>query len=197
MEALMSTSAAAGRPAPSAISPKVVRLERGKHERPERGVCVAELVSMLADEPFTDRPSTACPAVMGFLRGYNDGTSDEQRQDLYALAADLVGSRRPDRVAAERAKRIREFGRELAAASFWMRWRLRVLGGDAVWRCEPIGYLVAWRCRDSPDRHAAVLAFVRELLGAKEQPPVEGPAPSRREAGRWACVHAGAITRLR
>jgi hypothetical protein len=34
---------------------------RGQHANPERGVCVMELASMLAGEPFTDHPRSVCP----------------------------------------------------------------------------------------------------------------------------------------
>jgi hypothetical protein len=38
-----------------------------------------ELASMLADEPFTDRPATASPVIAAFLRTYNDGIDDARR----------------------------------------------------------------------------------------------------------------------
>src|SRR4051812_14475069 len=53
-----------------------------------------ELASMLAHEPFSDRPPSVSPTIGAFLRTYNDGLDDERRQDLYAVAAAVVGSAR-------------------------------------------------------------------------------------------------------
>jgi hypothetical protein len=52
-----------------------------------------ELASMLAGEPFTDRPESVCPVIAAFLRSYNDGIDDERRRDLYRLASESVGTR--------------------------------------------------------------------------------------------------------
>jgi hypothetical protein len=53
-----------------------------------------ELASMLAHEPFSDRAPSISPTIGAFLRTYNDGLDDERRQDLYAVAAAVVGSTR-------------------------------------------------------------------------------------------------------
>lgn len=73
-------------------SHQTVRLERGRHRSPEHGACVLELASMLAGEPFSDRPRSVCPVVAAFLRTVNDELADEQRQRLYPLAARIAGS---------------------------------------------------------------------------------------------------------
>src|SRR4051812_26638276 len=73
---------------------QVVRLARGRHASPAIGVCVMELASMVAHEPFSDRSPTISPTIGAFLRTYNDGLTDERRQDLYAVAALIVGSAR-------------------------------------------------------------------------------------------------------
>jgi len=49
---------------------------------------------MLAHEPFSDRPPSVSPTIGAFLRTYNDGLDDARRQDLYAVAAAVVGSAR-------------------------------------------------------------------------------------------------------
>ena len=56
----------------SIVSHQTVRLRRGKHASPEKGVCVMELASMLAGEPFSDRPQAVCPVIGAYLRSYND-----------------------------------------------------------------------------------------------------------------------------
>jgi len=72
---------------------QTVKLSRGKHSSPQRGACVMELASMLAGEPFSDRPDCVCPVLAGFLRVYNDQLDDDRRQDLFAYEARVVGSR--------------------------------------------------------------------------------------------------------
>src|SRR4051794_6040529 len=53
-----------------------------------------ELGSMVAHEPFSDRSPSISPTIGAFLRTYNDGLSDERRQDLFAAAALVIGSAR-------------------------------------------------------------------------------------------------------
>ena len=74
-------------------SHQTVRLSQGKHRGPDHGACVMELASMLAGEPFSDRPRCVDPVIAGFLRTYNDGIDETRRQDLYPLASEVVGSR--------------------------------------------------------------------------------------------------------
>src|SRR4051812_38914408 len=71
---------------------QTVRLARGRYRSAHAGVCVMELASMLAHEPFSDRSPSISPTIGAFLRTYNDGLADERRQDLYAVAALIVGS---------------------------------------------------------------------------------------------------------
>jgi hypothetical protein len=63
-----------------------------------------ELASMLAGEPFSDRPRCVDPVIAAFLRTYNDGIDDRRRQDLYPLASAVVGTRSLPSVQAERAR---------------------------------------------------------------------------------------------
>jgi hypothetical protein len=74
-------------------SHQTVKLSAGRHGRPEDGACVMELASMLAGEPFSDRPESVCPVIAGFLRSYNDHIDPARRQDLYGYAARVVGTR--------------------------------------------------------------------------------------------------------
>src|ERR687885_2466316 len=76
---------------PTIVSHQTVRLRRGKHASPEKGVCVMELASMLAGEPFSDRPQAVCPVIGAYLRSYNDVVDDDRRQDLYRYAAEAIG----------------------------------------------------------------------------------------------------------
>jgi hypothetical protein len=98
---------AAGPPA----SYQTVTLTRGRHCSPEEGVCVMELASMLAGEPFSDRPQSVCPVIGAFLRAYNDRLDDHWRQDLYAYAAKVVSTRSSIAVERRRARMCREWTR--------------------------------------------------------------------------------------
>ncbi len=97
-------------------SHQTVRLERGKHSSPHEGACVMELASMLAGERFSDRPYCVSPAIGGFLRAYNDFVDDHLRQDLYALAAAVVGTRATAEIERLRVRRVVEWGRALRDA---------------------------------------------------------------------------------
>ena len=96
-------------------SHQTVRLSQGKHRDPDHGACVMELASMLAGEPFSDRPRCVDPVIAGFLRTYNDGIDERRRQDLYPLAAEVVGTR----AVVERAGRARAHVPALGAGAPW------------------------------------------------------------------------------
>jgi hypothetical protein len=90
----------------SPVTHQTVKLSRGKHRSEEHGACVMELASMLAGESFSDHPQSVCPVIAAVLRSYNDWVDDERRQELYAYAAKVVGSRASTRVERARAKQV-------------------------------------------------------------------------------------------
>src|SRR4051812_5195035 len=71
---------------------QTVRPAPGRHQRPDDGVCVMELASMLAGERLTDHPRTVCPTLAALLRGYNDGIDAGRRQSLKYYAAASLGT---------------------------------------------------------------------------------------------------------
>jgi hypothetical protein len=83
---------------------QTVRLARGKHRSPDDGVCIIELCSMLAGEPFSDRPKSVCRVIAALLRAYNDAAGD-RRQELYPCAALIVGTRASAEVERRRVDR--------------------------------------------------------------------------------------------
>src|SRR4051794_15515680 len=93
------------------MSHQTVRLSAGRHRSAHAGVCVMELASMLAAERFSDRAATVSPVIGAFLRTYNDGIDDARRQDLYPVAALIVGSAAARRIEDERASRCLGFAR--------------------------------------------------------------------------------------
>jgi hypothetical protein len=70
-----------------------VRLEPGSHRSPEDGVCVVELASMVAGEPFSDRPDCVCEVIAAYLRAWNDRAGYSQRQRLLPYTTRVIGSR--------------------------------------------------------------------------------------------------------
>ncbi len=127
---------------------------------------MAELVSMLAGERYSDRPRCACPALTAFLRGYNDGLDDELRQDLFALASEVVGTRRGEAVTTNR-------GDELVALA----WRYERRAGPLrlgpvlnyptrLARYEAAGSHLGRCARRQPDCHRTVLATLSRLASA-------------------------------
>lgn len=147
-------------------SHQTVRLSRGRHSSPERGACVMELASMLDTGPFTDHPRTVCPVIAAFLRSYNDWIDDGRRQDLYAYAAKVVGSRTSRSVEQARTRRLMKWAAELE-----QRRVKRLPVGCRPWvnpsDPEP-GDLASWvvyaiaRQKDHP--HDEVLSVIDELL---------------------------------
>ena len=170
---------------------QTVRLARGRHKSPGHGVCVAELTSMLAGERFSDHPTCACPAITAFVRGYNDRIDDERRQDLYALASELVGSRRAEACTRARAD-------ALLALAWEHRERIgpitrfpRLNYKDRLHRCEASGDHLARCAKRSPEVHDIVLQALRDLL--QDRGIASTPAHSTRvEVARTSMTAASA-----
>lgn len=149
----------------SRISHQTVSLARGRHRRPEYGVCTMELASMLGEERFSDHPQSVCPVLAAFLRGYNDAVDDRLRNDLFRTAATVVGSRSADRAAREeRVGALQEWALEV-----WRRGRPRVPWkplfppDNAFGHVEDIGGYVGRRARRDRAVHELTLARVEDL----------------------------------
>jgi hypothetical protein len=119
-----------------------------------------ELASMLADEPFSDRPPSASPVVAALLRTYNDGLSDDRRQDLYPLASLIVGTACTRRVEQDRASRCLEFA---LALGFRLPAGRAAIGVATPEASGSWAALAALRTGPSDEVHARTLAFAREL----------------------------------
>ena len=152
----------------SPVSHQTIKLGKGKHSSPEDGACVMELASMLAGERFTDHPQSVCPAIGSFLRAYNDSIDDCRRQDLYAYASRVVGSRASLAVERARADRLNEWAAELTPRH-WKRLlpeRLRAIATQRRPATDAAGTHAVHAIRKNGDEtHAAVLALLDELLG--------------------------------
>jgi hypothetical protein len=174
---------------------QTVRLGRGKHWSPEHGVCVMELASMIAAEPFSDRPACVCPVIAAVLRAYNDTVRAEARQDLYGCASEAVGTRASEAVQRARLDYCLRVVEELAPERRRsLRWRLlthspariREVRGRAErgpHHLDHFGWVVARYLHGGGRRgHARLLRLVGELASVGTMPatrPVPVAAPER------------------
>lgn len=71
-------------------------LSRGKHRSPRKGACFMEMASVLANEPWSDRPGCTHPLLADLARLVNDNTSDQNRGELAVLIPSVVGLRGGD-----------------------------------------------------------------------------------------------------
>jgi hypothetical protein len=151
----------------SAVSHQTIKLGKGKHSSPEDGACVMELASMLAGERFSDHPQSVCPAIGSFLRAYNDSIDDTRRQDLYAYASKVVGSRSTRAVERARAERLTEWASDLAPRH-WKRLlpeRLRSIASQRRPPTDAAGTHAVHAIRKHSDQtHAAALELIDQLL---------------------------------
>lgn len=146
---------------------QTVRLSTGRHDSPADGVCVTELASMLAGEPFGDQPESVCPVLGEFLRTYNDAVDDERRADLCDVAAAIVGTRGDRRLQRLRLDLCTDMARRRLG-----RWALP--GGPPSGTPARLAERLARR----PARHPEALALIERLiaLGRPETPPAAAVA---------------------
>ena len=81
-------------------------LKSGSHTSLEKGACIMELVSYIANEPWSDHPQCACPILTRFAIRYNDRVDHKQRQKMKEIIPLLLNSRNK----AMEVKRTRFFG---------------------------------------------------------------------------------------
>jgi hypothetical protein len=173
----------------TAPSYQTVRLARGRHSSRHAGVCVMELASMLGHEPFSDRAGSISPTIGAFLRTYNDGLDDVRREDLYPVAAAIVGTAACRAVERERVNRCLAFAGQHGG---------RMAGRRAALGLAAPGAAGAWAARAAleADAHDEALWLVDELvaLGSRRSrwPRAADPARVIRE---WTRTEAGAIGR--
>jgi hypothetical protein len=164
------------------VNHQTIRLSKGKHATPGEGACVMELASMLAGEPFSDRPASVCPVIGGFLRAYNDRIDDDRRQDLYRYAAEVVGTRASAEIERTRERRCLAWADEMRRQRPRpLRWvgRGAPTAVDRRLGLDAAGTYAARSIRRHGDRtHVAALALVDELIAmGRSRPPAPAPTP--------------------
>jgi hypothetical protein len=150
-----------------ARSHQTVRLGRGRHAVPGDEVCVMELASMLAGEPFSDHPRAVCPVLGALLRAYNDHIDDHRRQALYPLASLVVGTRSTREVEEARTRTMLDWCAQRAQERPLWKRRLRPIPLDL----PPKGYYLhastVIRClprRIGDAAHEEVMALAERLV---------------------------------
>jgi hypothetical protein len=154
------------------VNYQTARLVVGHHAGPDDGVCVMELASMLAGEPFSDHPRSVSPTLAGLLRGYNDGLDYRRRQTLKHYASASVGTARGRTVERERRRLVRAWLADLDPAT----GSLAAIGRRlAMLDLHHAGHSVAVRVRHDDDSklHASMLALFDALIavGAPSSAP--------------------------
>jgi hypothetical protein len=156
------------------ISHQTVRLGKGRHSSPAAGMCVMELASVLAGEPFSDHPRAVCPVIASLLRTYNDVVDPERRQRLIPYAAAVVGTRAGRGVRRRRAARCAAWATERGGRPHGRQSRRGLAGGYRA-RLGAGGTAMArWAIATmrplDDDDHAAVLALIDELIELDSTP---------------------------
>jgi hypothetical protein len=77
---------------PPPLDIDTLTLSRGGHQAGDGQYCVMEAVAFIAGEPWTDHPKCASRVVGAFMRSWNDGLDDEQRQMLKPYVLRLAGT---------------------------------------------------------------------------------------------------------
>jgi hypothetical protein len=139
-----------------------------------------ELASLLAGEPFSDRPRCVDPVIAAFLRAFNDRLDTRTREQLRPYARAVIGTAGDRRVTRARRARCLAFAR---AGGRVPRIRLALLVGlvPAIWLTEGAAEWAAREAVVRGDEHG--FALLDALLAdggvpsprAVELPPLEAP----------------------
>jgi hypothetical protein len=136
-----------------------------------------ELASMLAGEPFSDRPRSVSPAIAAFLRAYNDAIDDTRRQQLYEVAAMVIGTRSTPEIEQRRIELWQQWGRrhyQQRGPLARLRWRLRY-GHREPLDCDVAAFLAVASVRRHTDAtHAEVLELVRTMCRMGQRDGYDG-----------------------
>jgi hypothetical protein len=158
-----------------------------------------ELASMLAEERFSDRPSSVCPVIGSILRVYNDNLEDGLRGDLYRYAAEAVGTRAGFAVQLRRAELALEWASDRHEARRRTRLRKRPRQPDPDWSPELIAEHVVGSLgrRITAEAHGAMLGLMDRLiaLGIEREVVEQLPNPVEHGGRREELVVADPLER--
>jgi hypothetical protein len=150
-------------------------LETGAHDSFDEGVCAVELISWLADEPFSDHPECVSPVLGQFLRSWNDALDDAGRQKLKPFLPRAISTSKD--------------GRDEERAWLCTDWLVRV--------CAP-AWLELAGVKESPAALRALSPILSTEAAKIAQPSIEEArkrGAAARDAARAAARAAGAAAR--
>lgn len=76
-------------------------LKRGKGKTIDE-VCIMQMVSYIADEPWSDHPACACPILTKYAICLNDSFNDKHREEMKPFIPLLVGTKSTDAIQTKR-----------------------------------------------------------------------------------------------
>jgi hypothetical protein len=83
-----------------------IALSVGNHKSIDQGACIMELVSYVADEPWSDQPKCVCPILTTYTITLNDRFNDEHRQRLKSFIPLLLNTKLNDETQIARKRLI-------------------------------------------------------------------------------------------
>ena len=130
-------------------------LGEGSHSSIEDGACIMEAAAFIAGEPWSDAPACACPVISAFLRAWNDGLPDDERDGLLRpLILRVIGTKATPAI---------EHRRSLLATD----WLVRE-------------HTPAWLRLAGLTAHADTLAALPEITDMAQMPSIRGAIEAAR-----------------
>ncbi len=149
---------------------EIVNLDVGAHHNFSAGACMLEAVAYVTRSPWSDHPDCVCPVLGAFLRAWNDGLPDEQRNSiLLPLIPRVINTRGSEKLAERRA---------LMAAD----WLVRT-------------HTPAWLRLAGLTDQAAALENLPEITSMAQVPSIRGPIEAAHKDAAAAGAAAWATTR--
>lgn len=145
----------------------VKSLAHGGHNERDGQMCAMEAVAFIAREPWSDHPACASPVIGAFMRAWNDGLPDGERDALILpLIPWLVGTRASDTAENRRATMAAD-------------WLVRV-------------HTPAWLRLAGLTSQADALSALPEIIDFAATPSLRGPLEAARKdaAAAWAAAWA-------
>jgi hypothetical protein len=126
---------------------KITALYAGQHD-PNGQMCAMEAVAYVFGEPWSDHPKCACPIISAFMRAWNDGLPDGERNALILPLIPRLGN--------TKGNKALEARRSLMATD----WLVRI-------------HAPAWLRLAGLTAHADALAGLPEITSLKQIPAIK------------------------
>jgi hypothetical protein len=165
-------------PGMAGVSHQTVRLAAGRHRSPADGACVMELASMLAGEPFSDRPRCVDPVLAAYMRALNDRLPPGRRNELLPYASCAVGTSGDRRVTRARRRRCRALAGNPLRTFLLTGLRVALSPGEAAARAAVAGRAEPFDVLDALLAEGGVASPRSEPAPVGNEAPVAGVTPA-------------------